>query len=136
MKHGEVLLSEQCVEYCNIVEKYSMAEYKIREKILEIVKLYDRHAYIIDRYSHWDDSLEAHYTGSYCGCSDYNDYVFPIKWLDREKEELRKLVEADKERMRKAYEEQKKKEREQFQQDVERKEKAEYERLKAKYEKV
>lgn len=122
-------LSEQCVEYCNIVEKYSMAEYKIREKILEIVKLYDRHAYIIDRYSHWDDSLEAHYTGSYCGCSDYNDYIFPIKWLDFEKEELRKLVEADKERMRKAYEEQ-----EQLEQAAEEKERIEYERLKAKYE--
>lgn len=127
-------LSEQCVEYCDVVKKYSGIENKIYEKILEITKLFDWHAYTIDLYYLVDDDLKIHYTGSYMGYSDRDNCTFPLKWLDLDKEEIRKLVKADKERMRKVYEEQKKKEQEQLKQAAEEKERIEYERLKAKYE--
>lgn len=129
-------LSEQCVEYCNIVEKYSGIENKIYEKILGITKLFDWHAYTIDLYYLVNDDLKIHYTGSYMGYSDRDNCSFPLKWLDLDKEEIKKLVEERKERLRKEAEEQKKKEREQLQQAAEEKERTEYERLKAKYEKV
>ena len=132
---SDKLLSEKCVEYCDIVKKYSTTEYKIREKILEIVKLYNKYAYTIDSYDHDNGNLDVYYTESCYGCRDFGYNYFPVKWLDLDKEELRKVVEADKEEMRKIYEEQKKKEQEQLKQAAEEKDRIEYERLKAKYEK-
>lgn len=126
----EKLLSEQCRD----VKKYSETENKIRRKILEIVKLFDYHVCDIDDYFLDNDNLDVYYTGSYCGCRDYGDVFFPVVWLDLEKEEIRKLVEAKKEEWRKAAEQQKKEEQEKEQQEAERKERKEYERLRAKYE--
>jgi hypothetical protein len=132
---SDKLLSEQCVEYCDIVEKYSETEDKIMRKILEIVKLYNKYAYTIDSYYHNNGNLDVYYTESCCGCSDFGTHYFPVKWLDLDKEDLRKVVEADKEEMRKLYEEQKKKEQEKQQQAAEEEDRIEYERLKAKFEK-
>ena len=67
---------------------------------LEIIKLYNKFAYIIDRYYYDDDgNLDVYYTESFQGYSDFGSQFFPVKWLDLDKEEIKKLVEAEKEEM-------------------------------------
>lgn len=126
-------LSEQCVEYCDIVEKYAETEDKIRSKILDIVQLFDRRAYTLVIYFLINDELQVIYNGAYCCDSETRDLSFPVKWLDLDNKKISKLVEAKKEELRKEIEKQKKKEQEQMEQEAERRERQEYERLKAKY---
>lgn len=117
-------LSEQCREYCKVLDKYALTEYNLSIKILEIVRFFDWYIYNIEQYRIEGDILKVYYTGIHRGYS-YNDKCFfPVGWLDLDKEEIKKFVEAKKEE-----------EQEQKEQEAERRERQEYERLKAKYDK-
>lgn len=133
---SEKLLSQECVDYCNLLESLHETEDKIRNKLLDIIQLYDYHAYLIDSYfMHDDEFLTVNYMASYLGDSDNETYLVPIKWLDLERFEIKKLLEAEEEERRKRAEIRKQEEQERLKKEIEEKERQEYERLKAKFEK-
>lgn len=138
------LLSEQCVEYCKLIESLSETEEKLENKILDIIQLLDHHAYSIESYSIIDehDLLEVDYMGSYCGYVEPNSDFIPMKWLDLDIDEIMKILEAQHEKERKKEERRKKREKENKKKKMENKKKAaekkerkQYERLKAKFDK-
>jgi hypothetical protein len=141
---SEKLFSEQFREYCKLIESLSESKEKFEDKILDIIQLYDHHAYSVESYSiiEEDDLLEVNYMGSYCGYVEPNSDFIPMKWLDLEIDEIRKILEAEYEKERKREERRKKREKankkkkmENKKKAAEKKERKEYERLKAKFEK-
>lgn len=140
----EKLLSEQCREYCKLIESLSESKDRFEDKILDIIRLYDHGAYSVESYSVIEehDLLEVNYMGSYRGFCEPNSDFIPMKWLDLELDEIRKIIEAEYEKERKREERRKKREkankkkkRENKKKEKEIKERKEYERLKAKFEK-
>jgi hypothetical protein len=129
------LLSEECVDYCNLLENLSTTEDKIRNKLLDIIQLYDHHAYSIESYFIYDEEfLTVNYMASYLGDSDNETYLVRIKWLDLDRSEIKKLIEAEEEERRKQAEIRKQEELERYKKELEEKERQEYKRLKAKFE--
>jgi Zn-finger nucleic acid-binding protein len=129
------LLSQECVDYCNLLENLSTTEDKIRNKLLDIIQLYDHHAYLIDSYFIYNEEfLTVNYMASYLGDSDNETYLVRIKWLDLDRSEIKKLIEAEEEERRKQAEIRKQEELERYKKELEEKERQEYKRLKAKFE--
>lgn len=124
------LLSEQCIEYSNFIESFSKTDEKICRKLLEIVKFHDSFARTIEFYSFIKENktIKVLFKYDYLGFIDYSEYVIPIEWLDLKKNEIRKIIEAEQEAEKQRKIEEEKKE-------LEEKERADYERLKAKFEK-
>lgn len=133
---SEKLLSTECVEYCKLIESLSETEEKLENKILDIIQLYDHHAYLINSYFIYDDEfLTVNYMASYLGDSDDETAFVRIKWLDLDRSEIKKLIEAEEEERRKRAEIRKQEEQERLKKEAEEKERLEYERLKAKFDK-
>jgi hypothetical protein len=141
---SEKLFSEQFREYCKLIESLSESKEKFEDKILDIIQLLDHHAYSVESYSIIEehDLLEVNYMGSYCGYVEPNSDFIPMKWLDLDIDEIRKILEAEYEKERKREERRKKREKankkkkmENKKKAAEKKERKEYERLKAKFEK-
>ena len=124
------LLSEKCIEYSNFIESFNKTDEKIRSKLLEIVEFHDHFAETIEFYSFIKENktIKVIFKFDYLGFIDYDEYVMPIEWLDKNKAEIRKIIEAEQEAERRKKKEEEEKE-------LERKERADYERLKAKFEK-
>jgi hypothetical protein len=78
--------------------------------------------------------LEVYYLGSYYNCSDRGSTSIPVKWLDLDESEIKKLIEIEIEERRKQEEIRKQEELERYKKELEEKERQEYERLKAKFE--
>lgn len=132
---SEKLLSQECVDYCKLIESLHETEEKLENKLLDIIQLYDHHVYLIDSYFIYNEEfLTVNYMASYLGDSDNETCLVPIKWLDLDRSEIKKLIEAEEEERRKQTEIRKQEELERYKKEVEEKERREYERLKAKFE--
>lgn len=131
------LLSEQCIEYCNITKNLSEIEDKLHDKIYEIVELFDCCVDSIEHYSLDADNKILNVSYSYSSEAEtyYDTVDMPIEWLDLDKTEIRNLIKIRKEEKLRIMRELAAKAEERRKKEVEMKERAEYERLKAKYEK-
>lgn len=131
------LLSEKCIEYYNLLERFSETEAEITDKLLKIVKTYDHFAKSIEfcSFDPGNKTLRVVYEYMCCGDCECHECDIPVEWLDLFDSEIKEVVEAKrKEEMRKKEElanEMRKKDAE----IRELRERREYERLKAKYEK-
>lgn len=88
-------LSELCRIYCDLSEGSSNIKEKLDKKILEIIKLYDSRAYLIDNYTTLvrnRDLLEVEYLSLRYGYSEASCRSIPIKWLDFEIDEIIKII--------------------------------------------
>ena len=132
---AEKLFSEQFREYYKLIESLGESKDKFEDKILDIIQLYDHHAYSIESYFIYNEEfLTVNYMASYLGDSDNETYLLRIKWLDLDRSEIKKLIEAEEEERRKREEIRKQEEQERRKKEAEEKERQEYERLKAKFE--
>ena len=129
------LLSQECIDYCNITKSLSEIEDKLNDKILKIVELYDNYVDSIEHYSLGADNKTLEVVYEYSSHDDYgrDTVIIPVKWLDSDENEIIKLVEAKIEEEKRLKEEMRKKEEERQKKEDEKKERAEYRMLKAKY---
>jgi hypothetical protein len=133
---SEKLLSQECVDYCNITKNLSEIEDKLNGKIYVIVELYDTSVDSIEHYSLDTDNkiLNVNYSYSSEAETYYDTFDMPIEWLDLDNTEIRKLIKIRKEEELRIIKELAAKAEERRKEEVEEKERQEYERLKAKFE--
>lgn len=134
---SEKLLSQECVDYCNITKNLSEIEDKLNDKIYKIVELYDSSVDSIEHFSLDADNKILNVSYSYSSEAEtyYDTFDMPIEWLDLNKTEIRKLIKIRKEEELRIIMEFAAKAEERRKKEAEEKERQEYERLKAKFEK-
>jgi hypothetical protein len=100
---SEKLLSDRCREYCDVIGNSGNLKEKLDKKILEIIKLYDSHAYFIEDFYTIDqhDLLTIEYLTSRKSWVEEMCKDIPVKWLDFEIDEVKKIIESQKEEQKK-----------------------------------
>lgn len=134
---ADKLLSQECVDYCNLTKILSEIEDRLNDKIFEIVETYNNYANSIELSSLIVDNKTLKVIYNYSNCVDegHDKFVMPIEWLDLDKAEIKELVLTRKKEEMERLKEMTRIAEAKRKKETEMKERAEYERLKAKFEK-